>query len=103
MPKKKNDRITCGFNCQTQMEKQAVGYLGLDCRERVLFCDQAAQTILNRPQQDILEQPITNFYPEFSVAACAVQFARSLPMMGRDCHTSCFWKIRWSGRALSDA
>ena len=69
MPKKKNDRITCGFNCQTQMEKQAVGYLGLDCRERVLFCDQAAQTILNRPQQDILEQPITNFYPEFSVAA----------------------------------
>ena len=61
MPKKKNDRITCGFNCQTQMEKQAV--------ERVLFCDQAAQTILNRPQQDILEQPITNFYPEFSVAA----------------------------------
>ena len=54
MPKKKNDRITCGFNCQTQMEKQAVGYLGLDCRERVLFCDQAAQTILNSPQQDIL-------------------------------------------------
>lgn len=118
MPKKKNDRITCGFNCQTQMEKQAVGYLGLDCRERVLFCDQAAQTILNRPQQDILEQPITNFYPEFSVAAALspegiILQASNLSvrgtvrpvtsMMGRDCHTSCFWKIRWSGRALSDA